>query len=82
MKHKTYLDNDPEFMKMKKVVIDTYDSPSWRFRVSKMKQSQIIAIYFSIISRKNKQKEKRKKDAEYHQVTLFEYCPAILDIDI
>lgn len=79
MKHKTYLNNDPEFMRMKKVVIDTYDSPSWRFRVSKMKQSQIIAIYFSIINRKNKQK---KKDTEYHQVTLFEYCPAILDIDI
>lgn len=77
MKHKTYLANDPEFLKMKKAVIDEYDSPSWRFRVSKMKQGQIIAIYFSIQDRKNKQK---KKDAEYHQVTLFEYCPAILDI--
>lgn len=77
MKHKTYLDNDPEFKKMKKAVIDEYNSPSWRFRVSKMKQGQIIAIYFSIQDRKNKQK---KKDAEYHQVTLFEYCPAILDI--
>lgn len=77
MNHKTYLDNDPEFLKMKQAVIDEYDSPSWRFRVSKMKQGQIIAIYFSIQSRKNKQK---KKEEEYHQITLFEYCPAILDI--
>lgn len=77
MKHKTYLANDPEFLKMKKAIIDEYDSPSWRFRVSKMKQGQIIAIYFSIQDRKNKQK---KKDAECHQITLFEYCPAILDI--
>lgn len=72
MKHKTYLENDPEFIKMKQAVITAYDSPSWRFRVSKMKQGQIIAIYFSIQDRKNKQK---KKDTEYHQVTLFELYP-------
>lgn len=77
MKHKTYLENDPEFIKMRQAVIDEYDSPSWRFRVSKMKQGQIIAIYFSIQERKNKPK---KKDTGYHQITLFEYCPAILDI--
>ena len=77
MKHKAYLDNDPEFLNMKQVVINTYDSPSWRFRVSKMKKSQIIAIYFSIQDRKNK---KLNDEISYHQMTLFEYCPAILDI--
>lgn len=72
MKHKTYLENDPEFRKIKKAVIEAYDSPSWRFRVSKMKQSQIIAIYFSIQERKYK---KLKAENEFHQVTLFELYP-------
>lgn len=72
MKTRRYLANDPEFLKMKNAVIAAYDSPSWRFRVSKMKQGQIIAIYFSIQNRKNKQK---KKDEECHQITLFELYP-------
>lgn len=74
-----HLADDPEFKMMKNAVIEEYDSPSWRFKVSKMKQSQIIAIYFSIQKRKNK---KLKAENSYHQITLFEYCPAILDLDI
>lgn len=72
MRHKTYLESDPEFLKMRRVVIESYDSPSWRFRVSKMKQSQIIAIYFSIQQRKNRT---IKQESEFHQVTLFELYP-------
>lgn len=79
MRKTKHMKDDPEFIRMKAAVIKEYDSPSWRFRVSKMKESQIIAIYFSIQKRKNK---KLKAENSYHQITLFEYCPAILDLDI
>lgn len=67
-----HLADDPEFKKMKKAVIEAYDSPSWRFKVSKMKQSQIIAIYFSLQKRKYRT---IKQEKDYHQVTLFELYP-------
>lgn len=76
MKTKHLADN-PEFKKIKQAVIEAYDSPSWRFKVSKMKQSQIIAIYFSIQKRKYR---KLKAESNYHQITLFEICPELLEI--
>lgn len=72
MRKTKHMKDDPEFIRMRTAVIKEYDSPSWRFRVSKMKESQIIAIYFSIQKRKY---AKVKQEKEFHQVTLFDLYP-------
>ena len=49
-------------------VMSLYPSRVWRDRVSKMSDSQIIAIYFREIK-----KPKTEKKETYHQMTLDEW---------
>lgn len=37
---------------MRKVVADAYPGKSWRYKVSRMSEAQVMAIYYSIRDRK------------------------------
>lgn len=47
-------------------VLNMYPSETWKIRVSRMKEAQIMAIYFRDI-------RKDKNNDTYHQMTLDEW---------
>lgn len=56
---------------MRQVLKDQYPSEKWRIKVSKMSDSQVIAVYHRIA---NRQLPKSDEPEEFksHQMTLFE----------
>lgn len=58
---------------MRNYILESYPKASSKFRqkVISMPTNQVVAIYKSILERKNK-KEVPKKE-EYHQIDIFEY---------
>ena len=64
--------------KMRDLVMhqEKYNSPSWHFRVSRMSDSQVIAIYHNFLHKglfDKKKKVKKAQDEENYQFTIFDY---------
>lgn len=62
-----------DFKEMKKQVSNAYPGMAWKQKVSKMKTSQIIAIYHSLQKRKAKDAKEKKFEEKFHQIDMFEY---------
>ena len=65
---------------MRKFIISRYpDSESWKTKVSKMPDNQVVAIYHNMIKRKQEPKTRNsdKKKPEFHQITIIEYLTSI-----
>lgn len=61
---------------MRLYILDAYPNSSWKFRnkVLCMPTNQIVAIYHSIVERKEKQDQTKIGDKEdYHQFDIFEW---------
>ena len=57
---------------MRGFVAEQYPGIKWKEKVRHMSEEQIVAIYYSMVNRKNKQ-TKSKKEESYHQMTISEY---------
>lgn len=67
---------------MRLYIADAYPTPNWKKRIETMSSEQIVAIYYSILTRKRaklyldrheKKKTKPIKKESIHQITLDEY---------
>lgn len=65
-----------EYMRAK--IAQCYDGIAWKDKCRRMRDNQVYAVYMNFQrtgkfdKRRNEVKQRIKKDAEYHQVTLFE----------
>ena len=57
---------------MRQVLKDQYPSEKWRTKVSKMSDSQVIAVYHRIANRPLPKSDKTEDVKSHHQMTLFE----------
>lgn len=55
-----------------------YDSPTWRYKVSRMPDSQVFAVYnkFKEKGYFDKHNNRVKKEIDYRQMTIFDYIDA------
>ena len=67
---------DAKYMRLH--VINEYPGDSWREKVLKMPDNQVIAIYNNILRRKAKKdilNEQQSADGMvYHQINMYEFC--------
>lgn len=60
---------------MRNRIAAVYDGPSWKAKVSRMPEDQVIAIYHSFLKKGKFNAVKRPNDGyNYHQYTIFEYA--------
>ena len=52
---------------------DVYTAKTWQNRVKRMPDNQVIAVYYSFLERGKFDIPKKKKQEEFHQITLEEY---------
>lgn len=67
---------------MRIYILDNYPNASFEFRnkvANKMPSNQIIAIYHSILNRKEKKKQLAKEDEKYHQMDIFEWQKMLVE---
>lgn len=53
-----------------------YDSPTWRYKVSRMSDSQVFAVYHKFMEKGYFNKPKKEKKEEYRQMTIFDFIEA------
>lgn len=57
---------------MRKMVSDCYDSETWKNKIKKMSDTQVVALYYSFLKR-DKFAQKEKRDNSVHQMTVEDY---------
>lgn len=59
---------------MRLILRDAYPGKGWKYKVMHlMKENQVIAVYASYMERKEKEKNKRKEEGHWEQMTLEGY---------
>ena len=62
---------------MRAYIMQAYPGASWAYKVSKMHNAQVVAVYHSILAHEEDRKREGKKkivesDGQYRQMTLWE----------
>lgn len=53
-----------------------YASVSWSYKVSRMPDSQVFAVYHKFMEKGYFDKRKKEKKEEYRQMTIFDFIDA------
>lgn len=61
-----------DIAKMRLIVTEAYDNPTWHLKVRAMPDNQVQAIYFSLLKRGSLNKKKSTKKNPWRQLSLFD----------
>lgn len=53
-----------------------YASATWSYKVSRMPNSQVLAVYHRFMEKGYFDKRKKEKKEEYRQMTIFDFIDA------
>lgn len=57
---------------MRSYITSKYESNTWRYKVERMPENQVIAVYYSFLERETKKKLEEEKKAVNEQLDWFD----------